>query len=422
MKNNIQVVILAAGKSSRFSPFSYFAHKSLIKVLGKPIIVHTIESVRRAGIKDLILVISPNSEIKRIIGDGVRFGVKVKYIIQKEPTGGGNGLLLAKNYIKGDFFLLNASRVDFWEFEKLITGKKTEKDKAILLAKKEKHLGKYGVLRIEKDRVLDLIEKPKSGEEPSNLRLIGMYLFSKNFIKTLEETPDEHYRLERAIASFVKKEKVRFVETDKDVPSLKYSWDLLELKNYLLGSNKKSVGRNVSISKSAEIIGNVTIEDNVVIMEGARIKGPCFIGKNTMIGNNAILRGNVDVEENCTIGAYMEVKNSLIMSGTKVHSGFIGDSVIGENCRVGAQFSTANVRLDRESVRVTVSEKEVDTGLRHLGAMIGRNTKIGIKASTMPGIIIGQDALIGPSTVVLHNVSDNTKYFTKFKEIVIKNE
>ncbi|MCL4418619.1 NDP-sugar synthase [Patescibacteria group bacterium] len=420
MKNNTQVVILAAGKSSRFQPFGYFIHKSLIKVLGKPIIVHTVESVKRAGIKDLILVISPSSEIKRVIGDGSAFGLKVKYVIQKEPTGGGNGLLLAENYIKGDFFLLNASRVDFWEFESLMTGKKTEKDKAILLARREKRLEKYGFLRVEKDTVVDIVEKPRKGEEPSDLRLVGIYLFSKDFLKIIKDTPDEHYRLEKAISTFVKKERVRFIETDRDVPSLKYSWDLLGMKNYLLENSKKAVGKNVSISKSAEIIGKVIIEDNVVVMEGARIKGPCFIGKNTMIGNNAILRGNVDIEENCTIGAYMEVKNSLIMSGTKVHSGFIGDSVIGENCRVGAQFSTANVRLDREPVKSTVNGNEVDTGLKYLGTAIGRDAKIGIKASTMPGIIIGQNALIGPSTVVLHNVADNTKYFTKFKETVIK--
>ena len=418
----MQVVILAAGKSSRFYPYNYFSHKSLIKILGKPIIVHTIESIKKAGIKDVILIVSKDSEIKKILGNGKNLGVSIRYVVQKDPTGGGNGLLLAKNYIKGDFFLLNASRVDFWEFEKSIALEKAEKDKAILLAKKEKYLEKYGVLKIEKDRVLDLIEKPKRGEEPSNLRLIGIYLFSKDFIKTLEKTPDEHYRLERAIASFVKKEKVKFIETDGDVPSLKYPWDLLGIKNYLFKNIKNSIGKNVKIAKSAEIIGKVIIEDGVAIMEGARIKGPCFIGENSIVGNNVVLRNGVDVGKECTVGAYMEVKNSIIMDGAKTHSGFIGDSIIGENCRIGAQFSTANVRLDRGSVKVAVNENEVDTGLKYLGTMIGRNTKIGIKASTMPGIVIGQNAVIGPSTVVLHNVSDSTKYFTKFKEIVIKNE
>ena len=416
----MQAVILAAGESTRFAPFRYFDHKSLVKILGKPIISHTIESIKKSGITDLIVVVSKKMGIKDLPGDGKRFGVKIKYVVQKEPTGGGNGLLLAKSYIKGDFFLLNASHIDFGEFKSLMVRRKGDKDKAILLAKKEKGLDKFGVLKAEKDRVTDLVEKPIKGKEPSNLRLIGIYLFSKDFLKTLSEIPDEHYRLESAISAYVKKEQVRFVETAINVPSLKYAWDILGLKNYLFQSIKAMRGKNVSISKSAEIIGKVAIGDNAVIMEGARIKGPCYIGENTMIGNNAILRGNVDVENDCVIGANMEVKNSLIMNGTKVHSGFIGDSIIGEDCRIGADFSTANVRLDRNPVKVVIKENEVDSGLKFLGTLIGGNTKIGIKVSTMPGIIIGENAIIGPSTVVLNNVAENTKYFTKFKEIIIK--
>ena len=416
----MQAVILAAGKSSRFYPYNYFSHKSLIKILGKPIIVHTIESIKKSGIKDIILIISKDSEIKKILGSGKNLGVNIQYVVQKEPTGGGNGLLLAEKSIGGDFFLLNVSRVDFWEFKELMLSKKSKNDKAILLAKKEKNLEKYGFLKVEKDKVLDLIEKPQKGKEPSNLRLIGIYLFTKDFLKTLRQTLDEHYRLEKAISSFSKIHPVKFVETEKEAPSLKYSFDLLGIKNYLLKNIKKSIGKNVKIAKSSEVIGKVIIQDGVEIMEGARIKGPCSIGKNSVIGNNVILRNGVDVEENCVIGANMEIKNSLIMKGTKVHSGFIGDSIIGENCRIGADFSTANVRLDRKPVGVVIKEREIDSGLNHLGTLVGRNTKIGIKASTMPGTVIGQNAIVGPSTVVLNNVVEDTKYFTKFKEIVVK--
>ncbi|MBI2031192.1 MAG: NTP transferase domain-containing protein [Candidatus Levybacteria bacterium] len=418
----MQAVILSAGESTRFNPFRYFDHKSLIKILGKEILIHTIESIKKSGITDIIIVVSKKEGIKNLLGDGRKFGVKIKYILQEEPTGAGNGLLLASNLIKGDFFLLNASHIDFDEFKNQMVKKKSVKDKAIFLAKKQKELSKFGVLKTDKDRVVGLIEKPQEGKEPSDLRLIGIYLFSKDFLKTLSKIPDEHYRLESAISSFVKKEQVRFVETKIDVPSLKYAWDILEMKNYLLSKAKSSRGKNISLSKSAEVIGKVIIEDNAVIMEGARIKGPCFIGANTMIGNNAILRGNADIEENCIIGANMEVKNSLIMQGTKVHSGFIGDSVIGENCHIGAFFSTANVRLDRKTVKVNIKEKDIDSGLKFLGTLIGGNAKIGIKASTMPGIIIGTNSIIGPSTVVLNNVSENSKYYTKFKEIVVRNE
>ncbi len=418
----MQAVLLAAGKSSRFSPYNYFSHKSLIKILGKPIIVHTIESIRKSGIKDIILIVSRDSEIKKILGDGSNLRVNIQYLVQKEPTGAGNGLLLAEKLIDGDFFLLNVSHVDFWEYKELMHRKKSKNDMAILLSTREKNLQKYGVLKVDKDRVIDLSEKPKKEKEPSNLRLIGIYLFTKDFLKTLRQTPNEHYRLEKAISSFSKIHLVKFAETEKEVPSLKYSWDLLGIKNYLFKNIKKSIGKNVKIAKSAEIIGNVIIENGVEIMEGSRIKGPCFIGKNSVVGNNVVLRNGVDIGKGCIVGAYMEVKNSIIMDGAKTHSGFIGDSIIGENSRIGAQFSSANVRLDRSEIKIQTEKKEVDSGLKHLGVMVGRNVKIGIKASTMPGVIIGQNSIVGPSTVVLQNVPENSKYYTKFKEIVVKNE
>src|SRR3989344_1882103 len=170
----MQAVILAAGQSRRFYPYNYFSHKSLIKVLGKPIIVHTIESIKKSGIKDVILIVSKDAEIKKILGNGEALGVSIQYVVQKEPTGAGNGLLLGEKLIKGDFFLLNVSHVDFLEYKGIMLAKKNKDDMAILLAGKEENLQKYGVLRVDKDRAVDLIEKPKKGEEPSNLRLIGI--------------------------------------------------------------------------------------------------------------------------------------------------------------------------------------------------------------------------------------------------------
>jgi len=416
----MKAVILAAGQSSRFYPYNYFSHKSLIKILGKLIIVHTIESIKKSGIKDVILIVSEDSEIKKILGSGKNLGVNIQYVVQKEPTGAGNGLLLAEKLIDRDFFLLNASRVDFFEYKELMLAKKSKNDKAILLAAREENLQKYGVLKVDGDKVVDLVEKPKKGKEPSNLRLIGIYLFTKDFLKTLRQTPDEHYRLEKAISNFSKNYHVKFIEIKNEVPSLKYPWDVLGIKNYLLKNIKKSIGKNVKIAKSSEIIGNVIIENGVEVMEGSRIKGPCFIGKNSVVGNNVVLRNGVDIGKECTVGAYMEVKNSIIMDGTKTHSGFIGASIIGENCRIGAQFTTANVRLDRSEIKIQTEKEEVDSGLKNLGVMIGRNVKIGIKASTMPGVLVGENVIIGPSTVVLQNVPENSKYYTKFKEVVIK--
>src|SRR5688500_15691603 len=109
----MQALVLAAGRSSRFFPFATDSHKSLIEVLWKPLIEHTIDSIKKTGIQDIIVVEGKDSKIREVLGDGKKGGVKISYAVQEEPRGGGNAVLCAKDLIKGDFFLVSPHRVDF---------------------------------------------------------------------------------------------------------------------------------------------------------------------------------------------------------------------------------------------------------------------------------------------------------------------
>lgn len=416
----MQAVIGAAGGSTRFYPLSNGIHKSMVRLLGKPILEYTIEGLKKIGIKDLIIISGPTESVKSYFGNGKSFGVSIKYVIQPEPIGAGNGILLAKDFILGDFIFVNPTHIDIEYFAKKLIDSKSANDGGILLVRQKENTWDNGVVKVKNGKVEDLIEKPAKGKEPSKFCVIGIYLFPSDFLNELETTPFEHYQLEKAISSFAKKKVVKIVETKEETVTLKYPWDLLSMKNYLLKTIKRSISKKAKIAESAEILGEVVVEDNAEISNGAKIKGPCYIGKNSFIGDNVILRNGVDIEDNVVVGANMEIKNTIIMASSKVHSGFIGDSILGENSRVGAQFCTANVRLDRTSVKVVVKGKEVDSRLKSLGIMTGRNVKIGVKSSTMPGILIGENAIIGPSTTVLSNVDDNAKYYSKFQGVVVK--
>jgi phosphoglycolate phosphatase-like HAD superfamily hydrolase len=72
-------------------------------------------------------------------------------------------------------------------------------------------------------------------------------------------------------------------------------------------------------------------------------------------------------------------------------------------------------------VSVAINDKNILTERKYLGAFIGNEVKIGIRVSTMPGVAIGDKAIIGPSTTVMHNVAPNVRYYTKMQEIVKKN-
>ncbi len=418
----MQAVILLAGVSSRFYPFNS-AHKSFVKIAGKPLIEHTLNSVKKSGLKEAIVVVKDDSARKFI--ENINPSLKLKFVIQKEATGMGEALLLAEKYIKEDFFLLHGHRLDFEILKKEIEKKKIRADEIVLIAKKiqdRETLKKIGVLSVKGDKVLEIVEKPQKNI-PSDLGVVGVYFLNRNFLTVLSNTPKGHYNFEEAVSLYAKKHGVKFVLSKEDNISFKYPWDILLLKNYLLSNLNFYISKKAKVSSSAIIKGQVHIEDGVQILENAVIKGPCFIGKNSYIGNNAVLRNGCDIEENCVVGANMEVKNTLIMENSKTHSGFLGDSVIGKNCRIGAGFVSANVRIDRSTVKTVVDGKKLDTGFKSLGIMVGDGTKIGIKSSSMPGTIIGKEVIVGPSTNIMNNVGDSTKYYTKFSEIVIrKNE
>lgn len=416
----MQAVLLTAGASSRMYPFARDDHKSMIKLLGKPILEHVIEKLKNKKITDLIIVVGKESNVKSYFGDGNKFGVSIKYVVQEKPEGAGNALFLAKEYINDSFLLLNSYHVEVGKFiENLSETYKISND-GVLLVKKRNDVSSYGVVKIKEEKVVEIIEKPSKGSEPSNLCIIGIYLLSSKFLNTLEETPPEHYQLESALDKYVKTSNVGYVKTEEESIVLKYPWDLLAIKDYLLGEIKSHKGERVKVAENVVISGDVYISDDVTILEGSCIKGPCYLGKGSYLGSNSLLRSGVDLGENVVVGAYCEVKNSIIMESTKTHSGYVGDSIIGKHVKIGGRFTTTNARLDRKNISVNVKGEKVDTGYNHFGVIIGNNSQIGANVTTMPGLIVGYNSAIGPSTTVINDVSENTTYFTKFKEIIEK--
>lgn len=410
-------VLLAAGVSSRFFPFN-LKHKCYVKIAGKAIIEHTVIAAKKVGLDELIIVVPNDKDYQEILGDGSRYGVRIKYVIQETAEGAGDALLRSEKYLSSDFYLINSNHIELEELKRDID-EKVDGSGVVLLGKEseEKH---YGALKVDGDRVLEVIEKPESTEGLSNLKVVGVYFLNKEFIEILKEVPHDHYSLESALDIYAKKGKVRIAKVTGTVLSLKYPWHLLALKDYILSKLEKSISKDAKISERAIIEGNVVIEDGVTILENATIKGPAYIGKGAFVGSSALLRDGVSLGEGSVVGGYMEVKNSLIMARTKTHSGHFEDSVIGEDSRIGAFFTSANVRLDRENVRSIVDGQKIDTKCRNLGVMIGSKTHIGARVTTMPGIIIGNNVTVGPSTTIMKNVESNTSFYTDFNEVVEK--
>jgi len=207
-----------------------------------------------------------------------------------------------------------------------------------------------------------------------------------------------------------------------ETASLKYPWQLLNVLKISFESKKfkKQISKSAIIGERTILKGNIFIGDNTKIGDGTIIYGPCYIGKNCQIGTNNLIRGPVVLEDNILTGAFFEIKNSIVQEGSHFHSGFVGDSIVGKNCRFGAGFISANRRIDRNNIKPIIKGEKIDSDLSYLGLTVGDNSKFGINSSTMPGVIIGSNCSVGPSSVVFKNIKDDTNFFTEFKEIIQK--
>lgn len=413
-----QAIILAAGESSRFWPLNQ-RHKTLMKVLGKPLICHTIDSLKIAGIKKIIIIQGKGREIEKELKDYKFSKIDIKYVLQKKPMGMGDALWQAKNLIESDFIALNAERIDVAKYIKKIKNRKP----LVLFAVKTKTPHLYGILKIKGTKVERIVEKPKPGKEPSDLKIIGVYVLPKDFFDFYRKTKKHMYDFEDALNLLIGSRGADVVKMKNDSPSLKHPWHIFSFSRILMDEKlNKKIDNSAEISNKATIEGNVWIGKNTKVFENAVIKGPCFIGDNCIIGNNAIIRNYANLEDNALVGANAEVARCIFQENVHTHSGYFGDSVFDKGCRIGAGTVTANARIDRGEIKSFVGGEKIGTGLKSLGAIMGENSKAGINCSLMPGVLIGKNCGVGPASVVFENINDNSVFITKFKKIIKKNQ
>ena len=143
--------------------------------------------------------------------------------------------------------------------------------------------------------------------------------------------------------------------------------------------------------------GNILIGPGSVVEPGALIKGPAIIGSRTEVRQGAYIRGKCIVGNRCVVGHTTEMKASIMLDGAKAgHFAYIGDSILGNDTNLGAGTKLANLKIRGSTVRVRVDERNIDTGLRKFGAILGDRVEIGCNSVTNPGTMLGKGCLVFP--------------------------
>ncbi|MGC1403982.1 MAG: glucose-1-phosphate thymidylyltransferase [Thermodesulfobacteriota bacterium] len=146
---------------------------------------------------------------------------------------------------------------------------------------------------------------------------------------------------------------------------------------------------------------DIYLGPGTVVETGATIQGPVFIGRRTEVRQGAYLRGGCLVGDRCVVGHVTEMKNSIMLNGAKAgHFAYIGDSILGNDCNLGAGTKLANLKMVKNTIRVKGPDKIYDTGLRKFGAILGDATETGCNSVTNPGTLLGPKCIVGPNATV----------------------
>jgi len=412
----LKAVLLVAGAGERLQPLTATRPKHLLKVAGKPLMQFSLEALKHAGITEIVLITHYRAEdIERCFGDGSELGLKLSYVRQPQILGTGNAAAIAEPFIDEEFVLIYGDLLFGQDTIKVVVDKfkNNNQPAAVMGVVAVDHPENYGIIeQTTKGTVKRIVEKPEAGKAPSNLANAGVYVFTQEIFDKIRQTKTSirgEVELTDAITMLAEQgQTVLSAELSKeDWFDVGRPWDLLDANLWALKRIKHCVLGKVE--EGAHLNGVVSVAASAHIRSGAYIEGPVFIDEQADIGPNCYIRSGTSIGKKTRVGNAVEIKNSIIMDGTHVgHLSYVGDSILGENCNLGAGTITANLRFDKNNIKMKIKDKQTDTGRHKLGAILGDNVQTGINTLFMPGTKVGTNTWIGANVMVQQDLPANS--------------
>jgi glucose-1-phosphate thymidylyltransferase len=325
-------LILSGGFGTRLRPLTYTGAKQLIPIANKPIIYYGIEALTTVGINEIGIVVGDTrQEVEAVVGDGKKWNAKIRYIPQEAPLGLAHAIKISSGFIENEPFVMYlGDNILKDNLNHLVKQFQKNKPNALILLTEVNNPQEFGVAVIdEKGAVKKLIEKPK--EPPSNLALVGIYLFDKEIFKAIENIkPSWRNELEITDAIQWLLDKNYRVESQ----TVKGWWkdtgkpeDIIEANLLILEDIESDNQGNVVDSN---INGRVRIEKGALV-EKSIIRGPAIIGENARIIRSYV--GPFSSIGNHVVIENSEVECSVIMDGATIHNleKRIDRSILGKN-------------------------------------------------------------------------------------------
>jgi glucose-1-phosphate thymidylyltransferase len=346
----MKALVLTGGAGTRLRPITHTRAKQLVPVANKPVLFYGLEAIAGAGVKQVGMVVGDTAgEIKAAVGDGSAFGLEVTYLQQEAPLGLAHGVLIAREFLGEDDFvmylgdnLLQQDLADFvgrFEAQRVrATVPRLGEDgqrlpSAQILLKRVDDPQRFGVAELDgAGRVLRLVEKPTV--PPSDLALVGVYLFDRRIheaVASIKPSARGELEITDAIQWLIEAGHVVlseildgwWIDTGKLTPLLEANRLLLEV-----------LPRRIDgvVDTESQLDGRVVVEAGARVVR-SHIRGPAVIGAGSEVVDSFIGPFSA-IGPGCLID-HSEIEHSVLLGKTRVvNAGRIEDSLLGYDVEV----------------------------------------------------------------------------------------
>ncbi len=387
-----QAIVLAAGEGERMRPLTTTRPKVILPIGGKPLLEHLVARAKEAGVERFVIVVGHQKEkIIDHFGDGSGLGVAIEYVVQEERLGTGHALLLAEGLAEDQFLVMNGDVLCDADSLKRMVEIEGLAVAAVRVEDPDPEMD--SILEVEGGFLKSVAERGKS--PPSHLICAGICLLDRRIFEALRKAPapeDEGRRrretdllegLKPLLADGVQ---IGVVEIESWI-EIVHPWDILKANETLMPPDTRGVLGEVE--GGATLSGEVAVGKGTAIRSGTYVTGPVIIGNGCDIGPNCLIKGPTSIGNGVRIRNGVVIENSSIMEGTEIsHLCYLGDSVVGPGCNLGAGTIVTNRRHDDSVVKSFVDGTRAETGREKLGAILGEGVKTGAGAIIYPGTVV----------------------------------
>lgn len=343
----MKALVLCGGSGTRLRPLSHTMPKQLIPVAGRPVLVHVMENLRELGVEDIGVIVGDWREaIEAVLGDGSAFGAKVTYIPQEAPLGLAHCVLIAREFLGDEDFLLYLGDTVLTEGLASVAEKFAASPTAArIVVQKVADPRAFGVVETDAEgRVTRLVEKPR--EPATDLAVVGVYFFTAAIHEAVAAV-EPSARGEREITDAVQ----WLVDAGQEVRASVHSgfWrdtgrvsELLECNRELLNAVRRRLDGRVDVT--SEITGDVVIEEGAVV-ERSRVTGPVVIGAGAVVRDSHV-GPHTAIGAGCVVET-ADITDSILLPGAGVRRvGGVHGSVLARESAAGP--ATPRIRLATE--------------------------------------------------------------------------